>query len=258
MPISAPQTIVEPALSSDVAECALSIVVPAYNERDRLPRGLRGIVEYLDARGLDGAELIVVDDGSADGTDAVASSILEPTGRPFRVLCNPGNRGKGYSVRRGLLDARGARVLFTDADLSTPIDELGALERALDEGADIAIGSRDVEGARVLRHQVWYRELAGKSFNVAVRALAVSGIRDTQCGFKLFTREAAQTVCAHQTLDRWGFDVELLLLARRLGLRIAEVPVRWINDEDTKVDLVRDGTAMLVDILRIRWRHRHL
>ena len=239
----------------------LSIVVPAYNEAQRLPRGLSTLLDYARRR-TERIEIIVVDDGSGDQTVAAAEQALSaaPDLSPvdFQVLANGQNRGKGYSVRRGMLAARGQRVLFTDADLSTPIDELECLEAALDQGADIAIGSRDIAGAHVLEHQPWYRELAGKTFNVAVRTLAIRGIRDTQCGFKLFRREVIPPIFESQTIERWGFDVEILFIAHRLGHRIAEVPVRWVNDAQTKVNMLRDGSEMVADLLRIRWRHRRL
>ncbi len=238
-------------------EVRLSVIVPAYNEEERLGESLEKIAAYLAAReGLH--EVIVVDDGSVDATAAVARSVLLPSPVRFRLLRNVPNRGKGYSVRRGLMAAEGARALFTDADLSTPIEDLPRLEAALAAGADIAIGSRDTEGSEVLRHQAWYRELAGKSFNLVVRALAVPGIRDTQCGFKLFRREVIAPVFERVAVERWGFDVEMLVVARGLGYRVSEVPVRWINDDRSKISLLRDGLQMLQDMARARLRHRHL
>lgn len=238
-------------------EVELTVVVPVYDEEQRIGAGLAAILGYLASRG-GRTELLVVDDGSTDRTRAEAERILAGSDVESRVLSNGRNRGKGYSVRHGMLEARGARALFTDIDLSTPMDDLERLEAALDDGADIAIGSRDAAGSELLREQPWYRELAGAAFNVAVRLLAVSGIRDTQCGFKLFRRAVAREVFGRQTIERWGFDVEILYVARRLGYRIAEVPVRWTNDERSRVNVLRDGLVMLGDIFRVRWRHRGL
>jgi dolichyl-phosphate beta-glucosyltransferase len=236
----------------------LSVVIPAYNEEQRLGDSLVTIRAALLGRD-ESAEVIVVDDGSSDGTADVAREVLGAPGGPaFSVLRNEPNRGKGYSVRRGLLAARGALALFTDADLSTPIEDLTRLEQAIREGADIAIGSRDTVGSEVLVRQAWYRELAGRTFNFVVRALAVPGIRDTQCGFKLFRRDTIRPVFERVTVERWGFDVELLVIAQRLGYRVAEVPVRWVNDDRSKVNLLRDGVQMLGDIIRARIRHRNL
>ena len=231
-------------------EDVLSVVVPAYNERARLPPTLRKIAAFLHGRPH---EIVVVDDGSTDGT---AEAAQEVGGGAVVVLRNEGNRGKGYSVRRGMLAARGERRLFSDADLSTPIEELARLERALDEGHQIAIGSRALAGARIEVRQPWYRENMGRLFNLFVRALAVPGVRDTQCGFKLFTGAAAQAVFSTARLDGFSFDVEALYIARQLGYRIAEVPVSWRNDAATRVGLL-GGFQAFPDLLRIRlndWR----
>ena len=226
----------------------LSVVVPAYNERARLPPTLRRIGAYLGGRAH---EIVVVDDGSTDGTaEAAHAAGVER----LVVLRNEGNRGKGYAVRRGMLAARGARRLMSDADLSTPIEELARLEQALASGHQIAIGSRALEGARIEVRQPWYRENMGRLFNVFVRALAVPGVRDTQCGFKLFTAGAAEVVFAAARLDGFSFDVEALYIARQLGYRIAEVPVSWRNDAATRVGL-RGGFQAFPDLLRIRFNH---
>ena len=223
---------------------ALSVVVPALNEEDRLPRTLERITSHLGRRG--GAyEVLVVDDGSRDATAARA----EAAGAV--VLRNDGNRGKGFAVRRGMLAARGARRLMTDADLSTPIEELDRLSARMDEGCDVVIGSRAMAGARIEVRQPWYRENSGRLFNLFVRALAVPGVRDTQCGFKLFSAAAARDVFSAARLDGFSFDVEALFLARQKGYRIAEVPVRWRNDAASRVSLVR-GFLAFPDLLRIR------
>jgi len=235
-----------------MTEPALSVVVPALNEEDRLPRTLERIVSHLGRR-REGYELVVVDDGSRDRTAerAKAAGAI--------VLRNETNRGKGYAVRRGMLAARGSRRLMTDADLSTPIEELDRLCARMDEGHDVVIGSRALPGARIEVRQPWYRENTGRFFNLFVRALAVPGVTDTQCGFKLFSEAAARDVFSSARLDGFSFDVEALFLARRKGYRIAEVPVVWRNDAASRVSLLR-GFLAFPDLLRIRandWRGRY-
>jgi dolichyl-phosphate beta-glucosyltransferase len=224
----------------------LTVVIPAFNEAERLPRTMLRIQEYLGARGID-HELLVVDDGSSDDTASVARA----AGQAVRVLRHMPNRGKGYAVRQGMLAARGERRLMTDADLSTPIEDLPLLIAALDAGSDIAIGSRAVPGARVEVHQPAPREAMGRLFNRLVQAFVLPGLHDTQCGFKLFEANAAETAFRRCRLDGFAFDVEALFVARRRGLRIAEVGVTWRNDAASRVGLVRGGIAFL-DLLRIR------
>jgi dolichyl-phosphate beta-glucosyltransferase len=229
----------------------LSVVIPAYNEELRLDKTLRGIHTYLQRQPY-AAEIIVVDDGSQDRTVSIVRA-YDGWSPPVSVLHNGRNRGKGFSVRRGFLHARGDYLLFSDADLSTPIEEVEKLFAALREPCDIAIGSRALLGSRVEVHQPWYREHMGQLFNAFVRALAVPGIRDTQCGFKCFRREAALAICRRMAVERFGFDVEMLYLARRLGYRVREVPVVWRNSPQTRVRVGRDSVSMLGDLLRIRW-----
>jgi len=234
----------------------LSVVVPAYNEVARLGSTLEGITAYLDEQPY-ASEIIVVDDGSADGTAMLAEDLLY--GRDnCRVLVNEVNRGKGYSVKRGMLEAAGERALFSDADLSTPIEHAADLLSAIDGGADIAIGSRAVRGSDIQLRQPLLRQTAGKMFSLVQRTLLGTGIADTQCGFKMFTRRAAQMVFPHQTLERWAFDAEVLFIANRLGLKIVEVPVRWVNSPDTRVRMLSDGMKMVLDLWRIRRIHRGL
>ena len=239
------------------AEPSLTIVIPAYNEAQRLPASLERIITF--ARERDRAvDLLVVDDGSTDGT---ARIVQEQVGDllPLTVLVNDPNRGKGFSVRRGMLAAEGDYVLFTDADLSTPIEEADRLVAALEEqGAGVAIGSRGMEGSQITVHQPWWREKAGKLFGLLTRVIALPGIYDSQCGFKLFRREAAREIFSRQGLDGWAFDVEVLVITRKLGYRIAQVPVQWVNDPNSKVSMVKDGPRMLVDMARARLRHRRL
>jgi dolichyl-phosphate beta-glucosyltransferase len=235
-----------------MSQPALSVVVPALNEEDRLPRTLERIASHLARRGGD-YEVLVVDDGSRDGTAARAAAA------GATVLRNETNRGKGFAVRRGMLAARGARRLMTDADLSTPIEELDRLCARMDEGHDVVVGSRALPGSRIEVRQPWYRENSGRLFNLFVRALVVPGVRDTQCGFKLFSAPAARDVFSAARLDGFSFDVEALFLARKKGYRIAEVPVVWRNDAASRVSFVRGGLAF-PDLLRIRandWRGRY-
>jgi len=196
-----------------------------------------------------------VDDGSNDATATVVRKAAEK--HPSIVLHqNDGNKGKGYSVKQGVLSSRGHFVLMSDADLSTPIEEIGKLFAELEEGYDIAIGSRSVSGSEIRQRQAWYRQLMGKTFNKIVRAVAVSGFRDTQCGFKLFTGNAARMVFARQRIEGFAFDVEALYLATKMGFRIREVPVVWVNSPDSRVSILRDSLQMLRDILKIRFYHR--
>jgi dolichyl-phosphate beta-glucosyltransferase len=231
-----------------ITPVSLSVVIPAFNEEKRLPVTLATILSFLRSRG-EPFEIVVVDDGSEDRTAEVARS----AGPEVRVLQNPGNRGKGYSVRQGMLNARGQRRLMSDADLSTPIEELGALHSALKDGAQIAIASRAVVGARLEKRQSHARESSGRFFNLLVRWLHLPGIMDTQCGFKLFTAEAAEAAFRDSRLDGFAFDVEALVLARRAGFVIREVAVTWRNDEQSRVSLAR-GFAAFVDLFRLRFR----
>jgi len=235
-----------------MTEPALSVVIPALNEEDRLPRTLERIASYLGRRG-GGYEVLVVDDGSHDRT----SERAEAAGAT--VLRNEAKRGKGFAVRRGMLAARGPRRLMTDADLSTPIEELDRLSARMDEGHDVVVGSRALPGARIEVRQPWYRENTGRLFNLFVRALAVPGVKDTQCGFKLFSAAAARDVFSAARVDGFSFDVEALFLARKKGYRIAEVPVLWRNDAASRVSLLR-GALAFPDLLRIRandWSGRY-
>ena len=225
---------------------SLSVVIPAFNEALRLPATLARVRSYLDAR-QPSFEIVVVDDGSTDATAAVARA----GAAPIVVLRHAQNRGKGHAVRAGMLAARGERRLMTDADLSTPIEELAPLEAALAQGFDVAIGSRAVAGARVEVHQPAYREAMGRLFNRLVQALLLPGLHDTQCGFKLFTAAAAAAAFSACRLDGFSFDVEALYVARRRGLRIAELPVVWRNDAATRVGL-GGGAFAFLDLLRIR------
>jgi dolichyl-phosphate beta-glucosyltransferase len=230
----------------------LTVVIPAYNEGQRLGPSLRRVVDYLGGRRVQ-SEVLVVDDGSDDQTVAVAESFAA---QGVRLLRHDRNRGKGAAVRTGILASAGERVLVSDADLSTPIEELEKLEPHLDE-ADLVLGSRAPQrGARLERRQPRYRELMGKTFNLLIRLLGVRGIYDTQCGFKLLRGDVARELFAAMTLDGFAFDVELVLAARRRGYRIDEVGVAWANSPASTVDPVRSSLAMLRDVLRLRLKGR--
>jgi dolichyl-phosphate beta-glucosyltransferase len=228
---------------------ALSVVIPAYNEAKRLPRTLDLVTAYLRER-EPSFEVLVVDDGSSDGTAGCVGALADPR---VMVVRNDTNRGKGYSVRRGMLQVGGARRLMTDADLSTPIEELARFQSHVDEGYDVVIASRALSGANIEVRQPWYRENMGRVFNLLVQLLVLPGLRDTQCGFKLFTARAAELAFAGAKQDGFSFDVESLFLARRAGLRILEVPVTWRNDAATHVGLGRGFLAFL-DVVLIRAR----
>jgi glycosyltransferase involved in cell wall biosynthesis len=225
---------------------SISIIIPAYNEEKRLPASLVKVREYLAGSRWDFSEVVVVNDGSRDGTAKVAREA------GVRVVENPGNRGKGYTVKHGMLEARGEWVLYTDADLSAPIGELEKLWTAAERaGAQVAIGSRALDRSLVGVHQPRVRELVGRAFNVMMRMVTGLPFRDTQCGFKLFEARAAKEIFSRQQLDGFGFDVEVLYVAQRLGYRSIEVPVRWDNVEGTKVSLLMGGKAY-VDLLKVR------
>lgn len=229
----------------------LSVVVPAFNEEGRLGVTLPHLWRSLQRRFAD-FEIIVVDDGSGDKTAEIVSRFAAMH-REVRLLRYDTNRGKGYAVRTGVLAAKGNFVLFSDADLSTPISELRKLMNALADGCDIAIGSRAHRQAKILRKQPYYRVLMGKTFNKMVRLLTIGGIRDTQCGFKCFTRQAAREIFSNCRIDGFSFDVEALCLARMKGYRIKEVGVLWRNDPQSKVSPIRHSLQMFRDILLIRY-----
>ena len=241
-------------MNSDAPQ--LSIIVPAYNEEARLGRTLFRINEYFgsDSRLANGLEIIVVDDGSTDETVRIAHEwARKAPERGFRLFSNDRNRGKGYSVRRGMLEARGRVALFTDADLSAPIEESEKLFAALAAGQDIAIGSRAIDRSLISTHQSVFREAAGIIFNSFVRLFIGLPLHDTQCGFKAFVREPCRIIFEQQRIEGFGFDPEVLFLARRHGLGTAEVPVRWAHDPATKVHVVRDSILMFGDLIYICW-----
>ncbi len=213
----------------------LSVIIPAYNEERRLPETLRHVLRYLSAQTYR-AEVLVVDDGSTDGTARVVSGI-DGGVVTVRLCTHPdgNNHGKGAAVRRGMLDAAGAYRLFMDADNSTTIEQVENFWPAFNAGMEVVIGSRKAPGAQVAVHQSWYKELAGRAGNFFIRMLAAPGISDTQAGFKAFSARSAEDLFARQTIERWGYDFEILAIARVLGYRVCEIPIRWINSPDSKV-----------------------
>lgn len=223
----------------------ISIIIPAYNEEKRLPETIAKIRKYLSKNRIP-SEIIVVDDGSTDGTAAAVKKLKT------KLISNGKNRGKGASVARGVEKAKGAITLFTDADLSTPITFLKDFIRQHENGAGIVVASRDIKGAKVKVPQNFLREAGGKIFNIFVRLVTGLPIHDTQCGFKSFTKEAAKKVFSRQTINGFGFDVEILYIAKKHGLKITEYPVTWFNSPATKVNFLRDSTRMFAELFKIR------
>jgi dolichyl-phosphate beta-glucosyltransferase len=228
-----------------------SIVIPAYNESTRIPSSLDRILQYVAEKQWN-AEIIVVDDGSRDETAEIIREYARRT-LLVRLVQNPGNRGKGYSVRNGMRQAQGEILLFTDADLSSPIAEATKLFTAIADGAEVAIGSRWLRSELQTRRQPLYRQLFGRTFNLLLRVILRLKFKDTQCGFKAFSRRSAEILFRLQRIERWGFDPELLYLARHFGFKVAEVPVKWAHSAGTRLNPWRDGIHMLWDVLKIRW-----
>lgn len=228
----------------------LSIVIPAYNEEARIETALGRVLECVEERGWD-AEVIVVDDGSTDATALLVQAWMVTHSR-LHLVQNGENRGKGHSVRNGALQSCGEIVLFTDADLSSPMIEAERLIAAIEAGADVAIGSRWLDRTRQVVQQPLYRRFFGRCFNGLTRAVMGLPYKDTQCGFKAFRREAANTIFRLQTIERWGFDPELLFIARKLGNRIVEVPVTWGHDDRSRISYLKDGAKMLEEMATIR------
>jgi dolichyl-phosphate beta-glucosyltransferase len=229
----------------------ISIVIPAYNESARIGKALNEVLRCVHERNWH-AEILVVNDGSTDSTAAIVNQLaqLHPE---VRLLNNPQNRGKGFSVRHGVLHAVGEIVMFTDADLSAPMEEAERLFHALEEGADIAIGSRWLQRNRQTVKQPLYRQLFGRCFNAITRLVMGLPFADTQCGFKAFRRPVAQTIFQLQRIERWGFDPELLFIALKRGYKVKEVPVTWGHDERSRLSYLKDGLKMLEEIAYIRW-----
>ena len=228
-----------------------SIVIPAYNESARLGATLEKVLDYVHAQGWN-AEVIVVNDGSRDNTADIVRAFCAKDST-VRLVENPGNRGKGYSVRNGMLNTRGRIVLFSDADLSSPIEEAAKLFRALEDGADIAIGSRWLRAETQTQRQPLHRQVFGRIFNLILRLTLGLQFADTQCGFKAFKQPAVQAIFPLQKIERWGFDPEILFLARKLKFKVKEIPVAWGHSGGTRINPLIDGSRMILEMLRIRW-----
>ncbi len=234
-----------------MAELQYSIIIPAYNEQARIGATLEGVLACIASRNWQ-AEVLVVNDGSSDDTAQIVRQAAQQ--HPvIRLIENCKNRGKGFSVRNGMLQARAPIVMFTDADLSSPMEEAELLFAALNEDADVAIGSRWLKRSRQTIRQPLYRRFFGRCFNWCTRLVMGLPYADTQCGFKAFRLEAAREIFTRQRIERWGFDPELLFIARGLGLRVQEVPVTWGHDERSRISYLRDGMQMMLEILRVRW-----
>jgi glycosyltransferase involved in cell wall biosynthesis len=233
------------------AQPAYSIIVPAFNESQRIRASISSILATLDAEHWD-AEVIVVNDGSRDDTAAIVQQFAAHDPR-VRLVSYEVNRGKGYAVRQGFQNSRGRIVMFTDTDLSSPMSEAARLFAAIQDGADIAIGSRWLEVSRQTIRQPWYRRFFGRCFNLLTRAVMHLPYADTQCGFKAFTRDTALNIASRLHIDRWGFDPEMLFLAGKMGYTVREVPVTWAHDARSKISYLKDGLKMIEDMALIRW-----
>lgn len=230
---------------------AYSIVIPAFNESQRIASSLDQILYFLARQNWD-AEVIVVNDGSRDDTAEIVRQ-YSAKNAIVRLIENPGNRGKGYSVRNGVMHAGGELILFADADLSSPIQEASKLFAALRNGADVAIGSRWLDPELMTERQPIFRQIAGRVFNLLNRVILGLAFKDTQCGMKAFTGTTAHQIFSRQHIERWGFDPEILFIARKLGYRTVEIGVEWAHDDRSKINPVVDGIKMFLEMLRIKW-----
>lgn len=241
-------------VESSGARPFISIIIPAYNEEKLIEDTLRQVTEFFETKPYS-YEVLVVDDGSRDRTVELVRGFGASTrGFPIQVLENVRNRGKGFSVRKGFRAATGEYACFSDADLSTPIVDIDKLLKWLEDGFDVAIGSRALKDSKVDLHQPWWREIMGKTFNKFVQVVAIKGIKDTQCGFKCFSRKAYSEVFKRQSIDGFGFDVEALFIARKLGFKIKEVPVTWVNRIESRVNPFLHPIQMLAELVLIRFR----
>lgn len=229
----------------------LAVIIPAYNEEPRLNASLKRVAEYLSAQDYT-STVVVISDGSTDKTVEIAENFSKTDPR-FQLVAYTPNRGKGCAVRTGMLRAEADWLLLCDADLAAPIEEV---EKLFAAKTPVAIGSRPLKDSNLEVRQPWHREFAGRCFNKAVQLLAIRGLKDTQCGFKLFSHEAAKKIFARCELDSYGYDFEALMLAKAFSYKISEVPIRWSHQEGSKVKLIRDGTRMLIDLVKLRMTFR--
>lgn len=229
---------------------SISVIIPAYNEETRILPTLQRLLDYLNER-FEEFEIIVVDDGSSDRTADITDQLRREKSTIDLISYMP-NKGKGHAIKRGVLASKHSLLLTCDADMSTPIEEIEKLIPYIKNNYDIAIGSRALQGSDIVIRQPWYREGMGKTFNLFVRTLVMGGIKDTQCGFKLFKGEVARELFAKSLIKGFSFDVEILFLARKSGYKIKEVPVKWLNSPNSKVRLITDPIKMLLELLKIR------
>ena len=233
-------------------EIYLSIIIPAYNEEDRIKKTLEHIFKYLSEKSFT-FEFVIVDDGCTDETIDIVKNTIGDKDYSFKIVKNDHNMGKGFSIKKGVIESSGKFLLFSDADMSTPIEEFDKMIPFLEGGSDIVIGSRALNNSDIRKRQIWYREMMGKIFNFFVQLLVLKGIKDTQCGFKAFKADDAKRIFTKMTIYRFGFDVELLYLARILNLKITEVPIIWINSPASKVRCVTDSLSMFMSLIKIRY-----
>ncbi|HIH14728.1 MAG: glycosyl transferase family protein [archaeon GW2011_AR17] len=227
----------------------LSIVIPAFNEEKSLEYSLQKIIDYGEKNFSD-YEILVINDGSQDATADIAEKFKA---KKVKLIQNPKNMGKGFSVKLGMINAKYDLILFTDADLATPIEELPKFLKSIEEGYDIAIASRSIEGANIEVAQTKYRQVLGKAFPILVQNMVLKDFKDTQCGFKVFKKEAARKIFPRQTLQRWAFDVEILYIAKKLGYKIKEIPVTWIDKGNSKLSPMKDSFKMFYEITKIKY-----
>lgn len=228
----------------------LSVIIPAFNEENRIKKSLDAIDTYLSSDNLR-YEIIVVDDGSTDNTSSIVKDFCKAHHKVSYTTYGQ-NMGKGYAVREGVKSSKGGIILFTDADLSTPINEMEKLIETIKYGFDIAIGSRALSDSKIIVSQPFYRKTMGKIFNILVRLLIFKGIKDTQCGFKCFTSKVANEVFSRCKIDGFSFDVEILLIAKKHGFKITDIPVQWVNSPESRVHPVKHSLAMIKELLQIR------
>lgn len=232
----------------------LSVIIPAYNEGRRIEKTLGILFNYFKEKDYD-YEVIVVDDGSTDDTILKAQSSALAKNNKLKIVTNPGNKGKGYAIKNGIMHSHAEYILFTDADMSTPVEELDNMLGYVKQGYDIVIGSRDVEGSRVVLHQPWHREIMGKTFNLIVKAFLLKEFNDTQCGFKLFKGDIAREIAKDMRIDGFAFDVEMLYMARMRNYKVKELGVKWENSPESKVKILHSPISMFFDLFKIKALH---